>query len=390
MGDYDIDRAANPIWRQGAMDISLRADTQGKQLVQAGSKRLGAAGYKYANTDENFDIKPHEVLFARLDTQDDYSNQLKVMSSLNGSGYDAAQYTNDPTLLAMAVRNQIELAGIAVTSCRMERSEEHLGLTGSVAGLNTLAADNEVIAPGSLVEAYVPPVNDALTKDRRLNRGVNSTKITLKVRQFSHQSSATSMMHAIEQILTDPGKYKQIMNPDYRRTHSLHNAAMQIMESSLFSGIMLIGKLVEKGQLQGADDLVGATATEIVAKLAQFLQVVDQTRELDALPQPKRNAWKMVKVEALRSIFYSGKNRFDEYSYTENDKQARNPSTGRVNSSNVYGQVLDMQLNHFRRALSGYDTAVHDSRRFILGKAVTGATPSGSGKFHLAQGISRP
>lgn len=420
----NVDRQSNPIVNQGAVIAGAAIDIGAKITVQLENKD-GMSLYRGADDEDVWTVTPTDLLFSAPGKSGSGANtQLSVLPALNGFGADASRvFPNDPEFVRACVKNQIQYIGAAYQWQGSDRASASRGISVQMAGFKTLplgaGEGDNYIKPGDLVCAEVPLPHRQFTHRRGdsahsvIARGAPPNKTTLQMRRCSPHSASEALIMHINRILRDPQRWKHAMGERLLGTSAWATAAHSVMTSYLAGGLLMVQRLMELnliGTSQGFRDLPETkeiddewrkantldekkrAAERVTAYLAKLLGVVDDRGAIRGRVVDKD--LECLREDILLRIFYNGEYPAYEFGRGNSAADGNLEKRGRhgdnsVNLKTDHGKMLDVQLNHVRRAVSGFHAAILDDLRFIIGKAATGASYQGSGNAHVMLGIAR-
>jgi hypothetical protein len=420
------DRAMNRIARMGAMDASANFDIVTKMALQEKNRKDKVSVYNGAENETVWNIAEHEICYTVTSSANPRNDvRMLVLTALNGMGSEeSAHYPNDPEMIRLAVRNKIRLAGIANMYLSAERGMHERGVSIALAGLNTLWQGTGVgpnIRPGDEVVAEVPLVgaNNAYMHGvgQRAEPGIPEAKYRLQARARDPVHPARMLSKHLIEATRDHGRWKKAMGLHYRSTDMWLTVVRRFSDSYTTGLVLGVGKMIEAGWLQPTGQLARLLTGDAVvpaapaprseasrrqgihvaAHLAEFLGLTRDNGLSGAVTVDDARDFKTMRAELGQIFFHDPKNLAYEYGFVAPTpggdpatSLARHARSGVVKSNDAYGDLLTHQLNHVGRAAAAYYMALQEDQKLHLGKALTGANPNGSNRFHIALGIAHP
>jgi hypothetical protein len=430
-----VDRQGNNVMNVGGMYAGARYDL-GARVAIRDRNRVTPSLYGGAEDDEVWPIAPHSLVFTTTEDGAESTTALAVLDTLNGHGTEASVlYRESPhaaVMVQQATKNRIQYIGVAEKGCGASEGDANRGLNVVMGGLMTLAmghgeGDNFIV-PGDLVCAEVPLPGRVYTFARgdsirsRVHAGESPRKTKLQLRRCTSTSAGGALRTHILQILENPSRWQAAMGERLLGTAVWATASHETMNSYLVGGLMLVNQLLRDRALQptplwagltnvagawDADDAnalnaanVQAEADVLTALIAEVLGVVGEPTARPALARPldSRRPFEhrllLTRMNTLQRIFYDGSNTAFEIGHhvvgARHEYAGRTRDNKEVDMNSAVGRLLDVQLNHFRRGVSGMHAAILQDLRFIVGKATTGGSFDATGKVHVALNIARP
>jgi hypothetical protein len=433
-GGY-MDRQSNPVANVGGVWAAATYDLGAKVAIQYENANSSAkSAYGGAEDESVWNIVPDNLLFSVPGQHgSNAGTELSVLPTIAGLATEAAAlYPGDDEMQRACVKNKIQYQGAAYQALSATREDANRGISVQMAGLKTLrmgVGDGpDFIKPGDLVCAEVPLPNRSYTFSRNdsvrsaIASGEPPHKATLQLRRCTGKSSGATLRMHIQKLLADPTSWKIAMGERLIGTAMWATAAHEVMVSYLTAVVLGVTALVETDMLRPSDlsrfipdetdDFLAANliladdnqagfakaAIEVSCALAKLLGLVDdpdnELGKLGTVTEPDI-AIAGLRDRILQKIFYDGshKNMAAEFGHFIEDRvfrhRGRHDGSPVVNMGTCEGKLLHMQLNHIPRAVGGFHAAILDDLRFIVGKATTGASLSGSAKAHVLLGVAR-
>ena len=437
----NVDANANPVDRMGSMDAGAYLASRVREDLRAKSKAPSV--YGSASSDQNFDVVDHEICFTVPQAGSANNTRLEVLSNISGMGTEStSKYGTNPEhkdIHREAVRARIRYAGVAVGSVNYARGKNNI-VTVAFAGLNTIRQGSRKkrdVVPGDLIVAEVPDFDE---KEKNLPPGIPPGKIRLQAQAYEPKSTAESLQTHIRHVLDNPRKWRDIMGERFSNTNAWMTAVKRTVDSYVFGGVMGVMEAMNAGLIQptakmlsllsvddratvqagidviadlDSDDKSAARIAEIrvlrassviVVHLCDYLKLIPYSSASKSLSAVDSARMSLFRIRLQQRIFHSvsssgnGDKTFNvanEFGFYRSEDsinpptyRARYPNKKRVRQNDPYGDTLNMQLNHFKRAATAISHAQKVDFSFIIGKSTTGSRAGQN--MNISLGVCRP
>lgn len=452
------DDGTNPVHRQGGVEVPCWFDVQHiSSMMNRGVDADATIAYPVPKDESVFDVVERQPLFVVVPSGESGprvgdSGKALVVGALNGMGVDLPperleEYKDDPEMLRASVQSQVRFIGFGMTTAPVSRGTAQIGITVTLAGLQTgVAPPTQIVRPGDLVELVVPPPGQVHHNGRNQRTNDHSRKklddgrVTLEFNVVSTETPAALMERHVHEIIRDDAMWKRAMGGYYTDAAAYRSAATAIINSGiakcllglrplLASGLLSAGPLLQAntitvpvgpsgvrtalGVVANPFGLANATPSKVLADrvilgLAQWLRVVGSVDVNGTIPTAlsalKREMAATICFDARRpnadvefgsEVVATGDNTFEllpTVFRTENGIRVDLTKTaaGRTTTGTPAGDFATVQENHLRADLRAMHYAILQTHSRVAGKAVTGSNPLSSSAFKFAQGVNRP
>lgn len=356
-------------------DLQLKANSN-----VANSRRTV---FSTPNNKNTLSITTGDDCFQFKDTRlnDDAARKFYVASALNGLGVEAFEaFPNDVEMQVECIKNMIKPVGRSTTVKEFTGFQDQQGFSLQTDGVKSgMASDN--FLPGQLTELVVPNPIQIYKGNYVRKPGDEPDAIKLERRPYNPSRLGVIMLTHLTNQLKDTKKYVNGMNKDYRSTSKWLNAGQSFFDFITFSAIMaylLFRKMrpvMEKKYPSGypaATDPANTAEEETIKLLRAFKLIQNSTDPSKRFTSEQYEFFSKFRREFLSTVITDGTSKNHLFGFQNGDNKGITKQ-GKLDDS-VEGEIISLQLNCFRRAISGFSDAYRSHMEFIDGMCVKGAT----------------
>ena len=348
-------------------DLQLKANSN-----VANSRRTV---FSTPNNKNTLSITTGDDCFQFKDTRlnDDAARKFYVASALNGLGVEAFEaFPNDVEMQIECIKNMIKPVGRSTTVKEYTGLQDQQGFSLQTDGVKSgMASDN--FLPGQLTELFVPNPIQIFKGNYVRKPGDEPDAIKLERRPYNPSRLGVIMLTHLTNQLKDTKKYVNGMNKDYRSTSKWLNAGQTFFDFIAFSAIMADSMFAKMKPAIDQKMPKGYTPIEeTVALLRAFKLIQNSTDPTKRFTSEQYEFFSKFRREFLSTVITDGTSKNHLYGYENGDNKGINKQ-GKLTDS-VEGEIISLQLNSFRRAMSGFSDAYRSHMEFIDGMCVKGAT----------------
>jgi len=348
-------------------DLQLKANSN-----VANSRRTV---FSTPNNKNTLSITTGDDCFQFKDTRlnDDAARKFYVASALNGLGVEAFEaFPNDVEMQIECIKNMIKPVGRSTTVKEYTGLQDQQGFSLQTDGVKSgMASDN--FLPGQLTELFVPNPIQIFKGNYVRKPGDEPDAIKLERRPYNPSRLGVIMLTHLTNQLKDTKKYVNGMNKDYRSTSKWLNAGQTFFDFIAFSAIMADSMFAKMKPAITQKMPKGYTPIEeTVALLRAFKLIQNSTDPTKRFTSEQYEFFSKFRREFLSTVITDGTSKNHLYGYENGDNKGINKQ-GKLTDS-VEGEIISLQLNSFRRAMSGFSDAYRSHMEFIDGMCVKGAT----------------
>ena len=348
-------------------DLQLKANSN-----VANSRRTV---FSTPNNKNTLSITTGDDCFQFKDTRlnDDAARKFYVASALNGLGVEAFEaFPNDVEMQIECIKNMIKPVGRSTTVKEYTGLQDQQGFSLQTDGVKSgMASDN--FLPGQLTELFVPNPIQIFKGNYVRKPGDEPDAIKLERRPYNPSRLGVIMLTHLTNQLKDTKKYVNGMNKDYRSTSKWLNAGQTFFDFIAFSAIMADSMFAKmKPAITQKMPIGYAPVEHTVALLRAFKLIQNSTDPTKRFTSEQYEFFSKFRREFLSTVITDGTSKNHLYGYENGDNKGINKQ-GKLTDS-VEGEIISLQLNSFRRAMSGFSDAYRSHMEFIDGMCVKGAT----------------
>lgn len=348
-------------------DLQLKANSN-----VANSRRTV---FSTPNNKNTLSITTGDDCFQFKDTRlnDDAARKFYVASALNGLGVEAFEaFPNDVEMQVECIKNMIKPTGRSTTYKEYTGLQDQQGFSLQTDGVKSGTA-NDNFLPGQLTELVVPNPIQIFKGNYVRKPGDEPDAIKLERRPYNPSRLGVIMLTHLTNQLKDTKKYVNGMNKDYRSTSKWLNAGQTFFDFITFSAIIAAGMFEKMGATIRTKMPKGYASTEqTVLLLRAFKLIQNSTDPSKRFTSEQYEFFSKFRREFLSTVITDGTSKNHLYGYNNGENKGITKQ-GKLNDSEE-GEIISLQLNSFRRAMSGFSDAYRSHMEFIDGMCVKGAT----------------